>query len=50
MALIIVGVCVTLFFAGIVALGEWGDAHQKQWQAAETIHKAPAGDRPPDRG
>jgi hypothetical protein len=33
MALVIAAAVVALGFIGLVALGEWGDAHREEWEA-----------------
>lgn len=40
MALIIMAICVTLLFGGIVALGEWGDAHRHEWEIEDKVRKS----------
>lgn len=40
MAFIIALGCVTLFFVGLVALAEWGDAHRKEWEIEDKVRKA----------
>lgn len=40
MALIVATICVMLFFAGIAALGEWGDAHRHEWETEDKVRKA----------